>query len=271
MPFGSLAAQLQSPAGMRLSSWQISTVLSVGGLLVVGCATPMPLVRLNPDAPDVVWVGGRASVQRDTTGVRVAAAFEHQDGSNLALRVEIENRTTDRLEVSPQEMTFSVCSSLAPASCSPSQRVIDPEQILTALAVAQLRGVADASNSQAFLGTMVLLSAVGDVASAAQGRHVDGSGTLIAASAMESDAAARNSAQASIAIQQHVWSDEALRRNTLFPGQGTSGLVYLPINYRARYVWLQITVGGRLFPFHFAELVTAVDVPRPTGAIGHNH
>jgi hypothetical protein len=255
---------------MRLSSLQITTVLSVAGV-VVGCATPMPLVRLNPDARDVVWVGGRASVQKDTTGVRVAAAFEHQDGSNLALRVEIENRTTDRLEVSPQEMTYAVCSGLAPASCSPSQRVIDPEQILTALAVAQLRGVADTANSQAFYGTLVLLNAVGDVASAAQGRPTTGSGTLVAASAMEGDAAARNSAQASIAAQEEIWSNQALRRNTLFPGQGASGLVYLPINYQARYVWLQITVAGRLFPFHFAEVVMPVELPRPEAEpIGHN-
>ncbi len=230
----------------------------------------MPLVRLNPDASDVVWVGGRASVQKDTTGVRVAAAFEHQDGPNLAVRVEIENGTTERLEVSPREMTFAVCSGLAPASCGPSQRVIDPEKVLTALAVAQSRGAAEASNSQAFYGTLVLLSAVGDVASAAHGRRTSGTGTLVAASAMEEDAAARDSAQASIAVQQQLWSDQALRRNTLFPGQGTSGLVFLPINYQAGYVWLQITVAGRLFPFHFKEVVTPVELPQPQGAIGHN-
>ncbi len=246
-------------------------VLSVGGLVVVGCAAPMPLVRLNPDARDVVWVRGRASIQKDTTGVRVAAAFEHQDGSNLAVRVEIENRTSDRLEVSPQEeMTYAVCSGLVVASCAPSQRVIDPEQVLTALEVAQSRGVAEASNSQALYGTLVLLSAVGDVASVAQGRPTTGSGTLVAVSAMEGDAAARNSAQASLAVQQQIWSNQALRRNTLFPGQGTSGLVYLPINYQARYVWLQISVGGRLFPFRFAQVVTRIDLPRPATAGGHN-
>jgi len=245
------------------ASFSQAAFLSMGGLVAVGCATPLPLVRLNPDAPDIVWVGGRASVQKETTGVRVAAAFEHQDGSNLALRVEIENRTTDRLEVSPQEMTYSTCSGLQLASCAPSQRVIDPEQVLTALDVAQSRGVADAANSQALNGTLVLLSAVGDVASAAHGRPTTGSGTLVAASAMESDAAARNSAQASIGVQQQIWSDQALRRNTLFPGQGTTGLVYLPINNQATYVWLQITVAGRLFPFHFAQASTPVD-PWPT-------
>jgi len=254
---------------MRLSFLQ-TAALSVGGFVVVGCATPMPLIRLNPDTPDVVWVGGRASVQKDTTGVRVAAAFEHQDGANLALRVEIENRTTDRLEVSPQEITFSVCSGLAVTSCAPSQRVVDPEQVLTALAVVQSRGAAEASNTQALYGTLVLLSAVGDVASAAHGRPSTGSGTLVAASAMEGAAAAQNSAQASIAVQQQIWSDLALRRNSLFPGQGTSGLVYLPINFQARYIWLQITVAGRLFPFHFAQVVTPVAFPQTAAASVHN-
>jgi len=246
---------------VRLSFSQ-AALLSAGGLVAVGCATPLPLVRLNPDAADIIWVGGRASVQKDVAGVRAAAAFEHQDGSNLALRVEIENRTTDRLEVSPHAMTYSVCSALAASSCTPSQRVIDPEEILAALAVAESRGVADTTNSQALFGTLVLLSAVGDVASAAQGRHVDGSGALIAASAMEGDAAARNSAAASIAVQQQIWADQALRRNTLFPGQGTTGLVYLTINNQAAYVWLQITVAGRVFPFHFAQVVTVVQPPR---------
>jgi len=246
-------------------------VLSVGGFVVIGCATPMSLVRLDPDAPDVVWVRGRASVQKDTDGVRVAAAFEHQDGSTLALRVEIENRTSDRLEVSPQEeMTYAVCSGWAVASCAPSQRVIDPEQVLTALAVAQSRGVAEASNSQAFYGSLVLLNAVGDVASVARGRPTTGAGTLVALSAMEGDAAESNNTQASIAVQQQIWSNQALRRNTLFPGQGTSGLVYLPINFQARYVWLQIAVAGRRFPFHFVQVVTPVGGPRPASAVGRN-
>lgn len=188
----------------------------------------------------------------------------------MALRVEIENRTTDRLEVSPQEITFSVCSGLKVGSCAPSQRVIDPEQVLTALAVVQSRGAAEASNTQALYGTLVLLSAVGDVASAAHGRPSTGSGTLVAASAMEGAAAAQNSAQASIAVQQQIWSDLALRRNSLFPGQGTSGLVYLPINYQARYIWLQITVAGRLFPFHFAQVVTPVAFPQTAAASVHN-
>jgi hypothetical protein len=232
----------------------------MGGFLAIGCATPLPLVRLNPVSPDVVWVAGRASVQKEVDGVRVATAFEHQDGSNLAVRVEIENRTADRLEVSPQEITFSGCRNLVVTSCFPSRRVIDPEAALAALDAAQSRGAADEANSQVFFGSLMLLSAVGDVASAAHGGHPTGAGTLVTASAMEGDAATRDSAQASIAVQQRIWSDRALRRNTLFPGQGTSGLVDLPINGQSGFVWLQISVAGRLFPFRFAQVVTPVVV-----------
>jgi hypothetical protein len=222
------------------------------------------LVRLNPDAADVIWVGGRASVQKAETGVRVAAAFEHQDGRTLALRVEIQNGTADRLEVDPQTITFSPCRSSDVGSCVPSQRVIDPEQMLAALDTAELRNTADAINSRAFLGTLVLLSAVGDVATVASG-HADrntGSGTVLAASVMDDNSAAADTAQPSIAIQREIWSNRALRRNSVFPGQGTSGLVYIPINLQAGFVWLQVTVGGRTFPFHFAQTVTQIQAPQ---------
>ena len=228
--------------------------------LAVGCATPAPLVRLNPDAADIIWVGGRASVQKMDTGVHVAAAFEHQDGRALAVRVEIQNGTPDRLEVDPQGITFSVCRTSAVASCAPSQRVIDPEQMLAALDTAESRTAADAVNSQAFLGTLVLISAVGDVAAVASG-HADrntGAATVLAAGAMDDNSAAADSAQASIATQRQIWSNQALRRNSLFPGQGTSGLVYVPINLQAGFVWLQVTVGGRTFPFHFSQTVTQI-------------
>ncbi len=233
----------------------------VTAVAVVGCATPAPLVRLNPDSANVIWVGGRASMQQLQTGVQVAAAFEHQDGRALAVRVEVRNDSDDRLEVDPGNITYSVCRTVDVRSCAASQRVVDPEQMLAALDTAQSRNVAEAANSQAFLGTLVLLNAVGDVASVASG-HANrntGVGTAMAVDAMDSNANAADSAQTSIAVQRQVWSDQALRRNSLFPGQGTAGLVYLPINLQAGFVWLQITVAGRTFPFHFAQTVTRVE------------
>jgi hypothetical protein len=224
------------------------------------CATPAPLVRLYPGSEGVIWVAGRASLVREQDGVQVAVAFEHQDGGNLGLRVEIENGTDTQLDVDPSTFTFTDCRSMAVSSCGLTHRVIDPEEMLNALDVRQSREQAAASNSQAFLGTMVILSAVGDVASVASGHHDrdTGSNTANSVAVMESDAAARNSELASVGEQQQIWSNEALRRNTVFPGRGTAGRVFVPIDFDAQIVWLHVKTGGRVFSFPFRQTITNV-------------
>jgi hypothetical protein len=232
---------------------------------LVGCATPAPLVRLNPKAADIIWVGGRASVRQENGGVRVATAFEHQDGPLLGLRLEVENGTAARLEVDPKNITFTKCGDETVASCAPTQFVIDPEQALADLDVAQSRGVAEAANSQALLGTLVLLSAVGDVASAGRGHPSAGLNTVAAADLMQDSAATGDNTLATIDRRRQIWSNQALRRNTLDPGQGAAGLVYLPIDLRANYIWLHVRVAESLFQFRFEQVVTQI-VITGTGA-----
>jgi len=110
----------------------------------------------------------------------------------------------------------------------------------------------------------VLLSAVGDVASVAGG-HANastGANTAVTVSLMESDSAAHDNERSTIAVRRQIWSDRALRRNTLYPGQGVDGLVYLPIDLKAGYVWLHTTVAGSVLHFRFQQTVTQVTVPR---------
>jgi hypothetical protein len=233
----------------------------------LACATPAPLVRLHPKAGEVVWVSGRASVMRAERGVRVAVAFDHQDGAALGLRVEVENQTEANLNVDPREFRYTACRGVQPTSCAPAGQVIDPERVLLTLDERRSRERADAANGQAVLGTMVILSAVGDAATIASGRATrnTGTGTVAAASLMQSDAAARNSSLSSIAVQQAIWSNEALRRNTLFPGRGTAGRIYLPIDIDARIVWLHVRTGGRVFSFPFQQIVTDVGAAQASG------
>jgi len=234
-----------------------SLLLLVAGALG-GCATPLPLVRLSPNLPNVVWVSGRASVTREEGGVRVAIAFEHQDGATLGLHVEVQNTGTAQLDVDPHEFTFTPCGSMDPAMCDRTYRVIDPEQVLASLDERQSRERADAVNSQAVLGTLVILNAVGDVATIASG-HANahtGEGTMVAANAAESDADVRQSRLASIAAQESIWSNEAFRRTTLFPGQGAAGRVYIRIALNAPIVWVHVRTGGHDFSFPFQQTVT---------------
>jgi hypothetical protein len=247
-------------------AWLIGSV----GLSVGGCATPAPIVRLAPVSPDVLWVSGRASVAQEQEGIRVGAAFDHQDGPTLGLRVEVENATEANVDVDPHEFTYTTCRGTALATCGATRRIVDPEEVLAALDERQSREQADATNSQAFLGTMVILSAVGDVASIASGHadHHTGDNTVAAANFMESDAAVHETRLASIAVQQQVWSNEALRRTTLTAGRGTGGRIYLPIDLDAQTVWLHVRTGGRVFSFPFRQSVTRPAVAG--GSVPHN-
>jgi hypothetical protein len=253
---------MQCPA--RMTSPRLSALVPILIGTLAGCATPSPIFQLSPRSQDVIWVGGRGSMQKEIEGVRVAAAFEHQDGNSLGLRLEIQNVTPDRLEVGPRNVTFTACSDLAVATCAPTRQAIDPEAVLAALDERQSRERASATNSQAALGTLVFLSAVADVATIASGKadSTTGLATASTANLAASDAASRDSSLASIDVQRQLWSNEAFRRNTLLPGQGAAGHVFIPIYPEASIVWLHVTVGPRRFSFPFTQTVIHVNPPR---------
>jgi len=257
---------------MRPSTGFVLCLFVIGAALSA-CATPAPLVRLYPSSQEVVWVSGRASIVREQNGVWVAAAFEHQDGGSLGLHVEVKNQSGAQLDLNPRELTFTACRGPRVDSCAPTRRVIDPEQVLATLDERQSRERADAVNTQAALGTLVILTAVGEVATVASG-HANGStGDAMMGSAllMQSTAAAYDSSLASIAMQQQIWSTEALRRTTLFPGRGAAGRIYLPIDLDAQIVWLHVRAGGLTFSFPFKQTVTelAPVASRNPGASGN--
>jgi hypothetical protein len=235
--------------------------------LLFGCATPQPIYRLEPNGKDVVWVSGRASVQQEREGIRVAAAFDQQHGDTYGMRVEIFNGTEERLEVGPQKVWFSSCSSPAVETCSTSRKVIDPERVIASIDAKRSVDRAAAANSQAFLGTMVLLNVVGDVANIANGRanRTTGLHTMASANLMASDAANRSAGLSDLSAQRQMWSNEALRRNSLFPAQGTGGEVFFPIEPQARFVWLQVRVGKERFAFHFQQEVRHPEQERYRG------
>jgi hypothetical protein len=226
-----------------------------------GCATPSPLVRLEPRTPDrAVWASGRAVLEKEKDGVRVAVAFEHQQDSGLGIRVEIENGTAAPFEVGPEGITFMTCTTLDNATCDGSWGVVDPEQVLDGLDEQQSRREAEATNDARFHTTLVLLSAATDVATIASG-HADettGLTTVAAAEHGEASAASASRDLGSIEGQRDLWSNVALRRNTLAPGHGISGIVYLPINFSTQYIWLHVRAGGQVFPFGFKQTVKRV-------------
>lgn len=231
--------------------------------MMLGCATPSPVVRLEPKAPNVYWVSGRASIAQHDAGVRAAVAFEHQEGTLLGVRVEVLNQTGAPFEVQPTDFSYVACGNAGVASCGDGQRVVDPETILAALDDRESQANADAENEQAFLAPLLLLSVVGDAASLASGHGRDTTGLQSAALSEElaHSQILHQLEGASIASKRELWSNAAFRKNTLFPGAGVAGLVYLPIQQGVRYLWLTVRAGGHTFPFCFEQTIVPTAPP----------
>lgn len=224
---------------------------------LVGCATPGPVVRLHPRGDDVAWVAGRGVLAREQVGIRVAAAFDHQDGDRLGLRLEVQNDTEEAFVVSPRDVTFMTCPRQEHTSCGYSYPVVDPEGMLLVLDAQRSRERAAAANEQAAYAPLLMLSLAADVASlgSKQGRRRAGLHTASIGTQMQVSAAQRQTALLSIADQREVWSNTAFRRSTVTPGGGATGLIYLPIDPKARYLWLHVRAGGQVFPFGFEQRV----------------
>jgi hypothetical protein len=222
----------------------------------MGCATPQPLVRLTPANEPVVWVAGRATLTAENDGIRVGAAFEHQDGAILGLRVEVQNGTDQPLQIDPAEITFTPCATAQTTSCQPARAVIDPERMLAALAAKRSIEVAETANDEAFHSTLVILSAA----------SLRGNAVSSSVAAAEASATHHDLSQMNTTAQQQLWADVALRRNTVLPGHGVGGRVFIPVNLDARYVWLRVEAGDQHFTFRFVQTVVPVKANVPVAS-----
>jgi hypothetical protein len=247
---------------MRSQTLRLASALLAAPL---GCATPGPLVRLAPAGGEVTWVSGRAVLSKEQSGVRVAAAFEQQNGDLLALRVEVDNQSEAKLEIRPDDVSFVACKQQALSSCTVARRVVDPEATLAALDAQASREAADAVNDRALYTPLLILSVVGDVATMASGKADSTTGlqSVALANQMDHEAANHANALASFGSHRQMWSNAALRRHTLHPGSTQGGLVFIPFDLSARYVWLQMRVGGVVFPFRFEQAVTQIGYATP--------
>lgn len=207
------------------------------------------MVRLEPIGGNVFWVAGRPATAGQDRGVRVAAAFDQQVRSMLAVRVEIENETDHRVDVDPaKQFSFVSCRSASERSCAGETFVVDPEDVIAYLDQTASREQARATDDGRAAGALWLLTA----ASSFSPSNGD-------ASAPALNAAARHDRAADdAAAERDMWSTVALRHTTVAPGGSTVGQVFIPIDHGVQTVWLRVRVGNRIFPFHFQEVTQPV-------------
>jgi hypothetical protein len=244
---------------------QLLTGMIGAALVGASCAAPLPVVRLAPRDGNVAWIAGRAVTTQAEGGVRAAAAFEYQTGGTVGFRVEVQNDSPDTLDIDPRGMSFRTCPT--EQRCAASQPVVDPEQMLIALDEARSEEEASAANTRAADSALLFLSIASDVAdiNRGHGQHA-GDATTLAAVNLKSSETASQSRLALIDSQKIAWSTSTLRRTTLPPGHGAAGLVFVPLDRDAQYVWLHVRAGAHDFWFPFQQSVVTASSLRNESA-----
>lgn len=225
------------------------------------------MIRLSPQAENVVWVGGAATTSRQGKVARAASAFARQQGDQIAFRVEIENMSPAPILVDPARFYYRTCAlrgTPRTRTCNPSHYVTNPEQVLLDLDVQNSRAKAESANTEAFWTTMLLLNATAAVAGVASGRHQIPTNVLVGAhmSATALDATASEDAHQASAyeIERANWAAAALRKTTLPPGKHVAGLVFIPRDESANEVSLQLRVGDDVLAFPFDQTVHRIRI-----------
>jgi hypothetical protein len=235
---------------------RLAFLFALATLSASACVTAGPVVRVYPDTPDVVWRSGRGIVERQGAAARVAMAFDHQDEDRLAFRVEVENTGADRVDIDPRNVSYVSCAGTA---CGAALPVMDPEQALVALDAARARERADAANSETASAVLLLLNVTASVAAVASGDgraagQFAAEGSRVAADA-ENRASHSDRTLSTIQAEKINWQVAALRRTTLFPGQGLAAEVYVPIRSTATALRVSVRVRGERFTFPFKQVV----------------
>lgn len=236
--------------------WQLLLALTLGA----GCMMPAPVLRLEPQTKEVVWIGGTAVITRQGRATRAAVAFVREQGEHIVFRVELENLSDEPILVDPARFYSATCwlkGTPASRSCGPSRYVRDPEQALLALDLAHSRQVASAANQEAFLGAMLLLEATAGVASATAGHGRGTTNALIATTGTADSIRAveqnRHHQVSAYELERSNWSTAALRKSTLLPGNKVAGLVFVEKDPSASEVSLQIRTDREVLPFSFYQ------------------
>jgi hypothetical protein len=241
-------------------AWRLTYRMANGagyvGLALVasGCFAPEPVIRMTPMSEHLFWVQGtQVAAAQGKTG-RAAVAFLRDGDSHVSFRVELENTSAEPVLVDPATFYYRACYQAETPEenrCSPSQWVIDPEQVLLDLDVQRSRASASNKSEAAFFTPFIMLDTVlslGGLASRDPLTHAARNSVLI------DDIKAKEGRQNSTYLtERSLWETGAFRKSTLFPGQRASGMVFIPRDVTSNTVRLNIRIGEEIIAFPFKQ------------------
>jgi len=225
---------------------------------VAGCAAPVPVVRLEPITDRGSWWHGRWVETVAHEGLEVTLEHDAAATGLVQFDVQIANHTGVAVIVRPGD---SFIADATPGS-APAD-AIEPEQQILALDRTLAAAKAAETNRLGIEAMLGLATLVADLATpAGQQTDSDASRAQDALDEANRDAAevAHERRMAAIRARREQWTDVALRRTTLLPGETVAGRLSFRRPRTARRWTVHVRVGWQDFEFAFEPRIEGAAV-----------
>ncbi|NBB17894.1 hypothetical protein GVN20_00870 [Runella sp. CRIBMP] len=232
---------------------KLNILLCASLVWLAGC-TPS-FYHLRPASGDIAWIDGREVTRVEQNGVVLVASYEFEDPHHLVLDVEIKNRTTAPLLVDPNDFTYfpfeEKGDTLRKKTNSPysaTYRATDPEQKIEQATLEIKRQKQRLVAASIFNGVMLVATIASDIHSSnrndrswqqqANNRYNHAQAYNFIIQKQIADVQLQKIRTDQLQHERANWQDMALRKTTLPVGESVRGLLFLPKDTRASYLWL---------------------------------
>lgn len=236
---------------------------AVISILVVSCATPQAVIRMNPLSQDVKWNYGQAYVSDTLNGIVVEAAFEKATHDYTIFNIAVVNLSNMSYLADPAYFTFEEQNN---DSVSPTIiRALDPETMLLNIDKEMSQSEADAKNLAvgAAVATGALLATAAVVAVSSDNdddvhysnhRYADPDLLIAAPLMIETVDDNPESYVAETDRRREFWELSTMRKTTLDPGFKIEGKVIFPRFEKAAIYTLKLPVDNKYIEIPFTQL-----------------
>jgi hypothetical protein len=209
---------------MASNAFRAALILVV--VLTSSCASNRRIIGMEPTITDGAWRDGRRIVNVEGDGIRLAATALNQGYREFHFQVEIANDTDREFVVGPELFTgVAVDVEGAPIPRTESVLAVDPEVRLqrTSAAAGEMTAV---TCTDALDATVSLLDAI---AGLADGREVAEELEARERAEVEDEELESQKRRRwnELNDARYFWSETALRKTTLRPGQSAGGVVVM--------------------------------------------
>lgn len=245
----------------RIFSVLPSTLLIA--LLTTACTTisPPPQYTLKPaDEAAANWNRGRGSIVKNLAGVEIEVTPPPENFTqDIPCYVRISNRGDDTLTVVPAQFSYLMSYRLDTITPGTIARAYNPEDMIEHYELAMNEETSSYDTQRNVDGVVSIVSGVLDLISIFTDSDEEKERKRCESHhRREDEAAGRDAAERSheltmnsLYASQRFWTNKALRRTTVFPGEYIDGIVVFPIQVGAQLIDIRYATDADTASFRF--------------------